>query len=76
MRARYIPAGRTGGTECAAKTCFCVKIVSKLRLYKPTASVNIYINLLRQLIFYSNAVLFLVSNKKNLLFPLYQKIIF
>ena len=42
MRARCIPAGRAGGTECVAKTCVCVKIVSKLSLlYKHAASVNI-----------------------------------
>jgi len=41
MRARYIPAGRAGGAECVAKTCVWVKIVSKLSLYKPAASVNI-----------------------------------
>jgi len=36
MRSIYIPAGRAGGTECVAKTCICVKIVSKLSLYKHT----------------------------------------
>lgn len=64
MRARYIPAGRAGGTVCVAKTCICAKIVSKLSLYKPTASVNIL--LICSFIF--------GLKQENLLFPLHQKI--
>ena len=66
MRARYVPAGRTGGTECVAKTCICVKIVYKLSLYKPAASVKI-------LLIFS----FIFGLKQeNRLFPLHQKSIF
>lgn len=64
MRAIYIPAGRAGGTECVAKTCVYVKIVSKLSLCKRTVSVNILL-----------ICCFIFGLKQeNVLFPLHQKI--